>query len=152
MNTNTLARDHTARQFLPAAMAVRGPRFKKREWSQSQQVREILDSIYLEVSAAGAKPTPRVAVASSESIVMEANFVRVTVRTESGAVACREFMANLAVDSELALADTAPALEAAPTMRDAAAAALMEINRRKPPARRITAPAPRRGLWAWFKR
>ncbi|MGO9991826.1 MAG: hypothetical protein ACLPTF_04850 [Steroidobacteraceae bacterium] len=138
------ASDHSARQFLPASAAVKGPRFQRRQWETSQQVREILDDIYHEVSRASAEaPAPR-ALASSESIVMEGPRIRATYRCESGVVATRDFTTSLGHEDALSIVE-APAIETAPTVRDAAAAALMEINRRKVAPARRTAPTPAAG-------
>jgi hypothetical protein len=127
------ASDHSARQFLPASATVKGPRFRRRQWETSQQVREILDGIHAEVSRASANaPAPR-SVASSESIVMEGPMIRATYRSESGVVATREFTTSLGHEDD--------------ALSIAAAAALVEINRRKVAPARRTAPRPAASPW-----
>lgn len=140
--------DPSKRTVLPPSAAVNGPRFRRRQWELSAQVREILDSIYAEVSIASAKPSAPRALASSESIVMEGPMIRATYRSETGVVATREFTTSLGHEDALSIVEVAPAIETAPTVRDAAAAALMEINRRKvAPARRTAQATPAAQPW-----
>jgi hypothetical protein len=142
-----LSESFARRQFLPASLAVKGPRFKRRTWSQSQLVREMLDSIYLEVAAASANAPRPEPVASSESIVMSGPVVRATYRSESGQMFTHEFTAPIGHELELSVVEVVPALVDEPdSLRDAAAQALVQLNlRRVAPARRA-GPMPRRGL------
>jgi hypothetical protein len=119
--------DPSKRTVLPSSAAVNGPRFRRRDWALSAQVREILDEINLPMAPRPAADAP------CESIIMEGAEIRRTMRTGSHVV-----RQNSTVALELDDTPAPPAFEtvADASIQSAAAVALAQINERKPHARR----------------
>jgi hypothetical protein len=119
--------DPSKRTVLPASAAVSGPRFRRRDWALSAQVREILDEINLPL-------TPRpVADQHCESIIMEGAEIRRTMRTGSHVVRQNS---TAAIELDDTPAPLAFEVVANTTLQADAAAALAAINDRKPSGRR----------------
>jgi hypothetical protein len=125
--------EHSARQVLPVSAAVKGPlRFTRRQWDQSRQVREVLDSFNHPL-----RPAP-VAVrvdddAHAESVVMSGADIVITLRTGSQHVRSRFTSAVGGIDAPLALVlgQEPFATVADAGIRGAAAEALAKINTRQ---------------------
>jgi hypothetical protein len=127
----------TARQVLPASAAVIGPRFRRRDWALSAQVREILDEINLPLT-----PRPERNIDPAESIVLEGCVIVNSMRTGGHAVTQRRTV-DFAMLPELSIAEPAAVVD--DSLRNAAGEALAALNQRRiTPARRAV-PAPSEG-------
>jgi hypothetical protein len=133
------------RQFLPASAAVKGPRFSpSRDWSNSQIVREVLDSF----AHTPLRPAPRiVADHNSESIVMEGAEIRRTMRTGSHVVRQNS---TAALDVDHTPAPLAFEVVADTTLASEAAAALDRLATQTVRARRRALPAPSAAPSTWY--
>jgi hypothetical protein len=126
--------DHSTRQVLPLSAAVNVPRFRRRDWERSAQVREILDSFNLPQT-----PKPERTVDHSESIIMHGSEILNTLRTGAHVVKQRrtsDHLPTLPVELEVEPFETV----ADTTLQADAATALAAINDRKPHARRSVRP------------
>ena len=129
--------DPTRRQVLPLSEAVRAPRFKRRDWQLSAQVREVADSFELP-----RQPSPPVDDdAHGESIVMQGAEIRNTLRTGSHVVTQKR-IADLGTLPELAIIEAPQAFERAPTLLEDADAALNRLATRANKVRRAVRPEP----------
>jgi hypothetical protein len=139
--------DPSARVVLPVSAAVKAPRFSpSRHWSNSQIVREVLDSF----AHTPLRPAPRVvADHNSESIVMEGVEIRRTMRTGSHVVRQNS---TAALDVDHTPAPLAFEVVADTTLASEAAAALDRLATQTVRARRRAVPAPSadRSHVAWF--
>ncbi len=129
------ADDFSRRQFLPASAAVKGPRFRHRDWALSATAREILDEIHVPLT-----PRPERDHEAAESIVMCGASIQNSVRVGAHVVRQHRTVATFEAP-ELSIAE--------PVVRDeslaaAAGEALAAMNSRRPTARRTPrAPAPK---------
>jgi hypothetical protein len=131
------------RQFLPASAAVKGPRFRRRDWELSSQVREILDEINVPLT-----PRPERNIDPAESIVLAGNEIFNSMRTGDHVVKQRRTV-DFAMLPELAIAEPVPVHEE--SLRNAAGEALAALNQRRATPARRAVPAPSQGrslAWA----
>ncbi|HWS68096.1 MAG TPA: hypothetical protein VN325_35435 [Steroidobacteraceae bacterium] len=128
--------DPSKRTVLPTSAAVKGPRFRRRDWELSSQVREILDDFHGGHVHARAEH-----VDAAESIVMAGNEILNSLRTGSHVVKQRRTV-DFATLPELSIAEPVPVPD--DSLRGAASEALAAINNRRPAARRVPrAPDPK---------
>jgi hypothetical protein len=145
---------HSTRQVLPLSAAVTALRFRRRDWEQSSQVREILDSFNLPQT-----PKPERTVDHSESIIMHANVIENRMTTGAHVVRQTRVVDHLPTLSvELAVVEP-EAYERVvdATLQQDADAALARLESRRAHARRgvrlarkpATAPKAARLSWIW---
>ncbi|MGO9994696.1 MAG: hypothetical protein ACLPTF_19565 [Steroidobacteraceae bacterium] len=131
------------RQILPASAAVKGPRFRRRDWELSAQVREILDEINVPLT-----PRPERSIDPAESIVLAGNEIFNSMRT-GGHVVKQRRTVDFAMLPELAIAEPAAVVD--DSLRNAAGEALAALNQRRvAPARRADPePSAAPATWYW---
>jgi hypothetical protein len=131
------ADDFSRRQFLPASAAVKGPRFRRRDWELSAQVREILDEINLPLT-----PRAERSIDPAESIVLAGNEIFNSLRT-GGHVVKQRRTVDFAMLPELSIAEPVPVH--VESLRNAAGEALAALNQRRVASVRRAVPEPSAG-------